>query len=344
MTATSQDGGGLTLASFDYEVSSRVEVAAEVEDDGEALVSGRLLADISPLLANAPVELELDGPKVNVTCGTSSYSLPSMPVEDYPTLPAMPETVGVIQAGEFAEAVRQVAVAATRDETLPLLTGILIEITGEHLTMLATDRYRLAIRDVTWHPANPDRQATALVRARTLQDVAKAFGHTEDITVALQQRGVNDIIGFEAAGRHATSLLIDGDYPSVRRLLPTDSPVTAVVSVPALIEAARRVAVVAERNTPLQIAFSDGQAVLNAGSGDDAKASEVIEAQLEGEDIQVAFNPNYLLEGLAVMNSPFLRISMTNSTKPVLFEGQESLDGKRDSSYRYLLVPIRFAA
>jgi DNA polymerase-3 subunit beta len=336
------EGGTVTLASFDYEVSAKAEVSAEVGQPGEVLVSGKLLAEIAKSLPSKPVEIHLEGPKVVMTCGASTFTLLTMPLDDYPQLPPMPTTVGSIEAGPFAEAVSQVAVAATKDETLPLLTGVRVEIEGETMTLLATDRYRLAIKELTWHPSSPDVSRVALVRARTLLDVAKAFGQTEKVRVALTAPGIADIIGFAAARRETTSLLIDGDYPNVRKLLPEGNQVTAVVRVHELIEAARRMSLVADRNTPVRIAFSEGQAQLGAGTGDDAQASEVIEAALNGEDVTVAFNPHYLLDGLAVMGTEYVRLSMANATKPVLFEGQETLDGQVRADYKYLLVPIRF--
>jgi DNA polymerase-3 subunit beta len=220
-----------------------------------------------------------------------------------------------------------------------LLTGVRLEIEGENLTLLATDRYRLAIKELTWKPALPDVSRIALVRARTLSEVAKSFGHTEEVEVSLTAPGIADIIGFAAAGRETTSLLIDGEYPQVRKLLPDSFEISAVLPVQALIEAVRRVSLVADRNTPVQMAFSEGEALLNAGTGDDAQASEVLEAQVTGP-VTVAFNPHYLLEGLSVIGTPDVRLSMNSSTKPVLFEGQT--DGQVGTDYKYLLVPIRF--
>jgi DNA polymerase-3 subunit beta len=338
--ATSEDGGQVRLSSFDYEVSAKAEIGADVEDGGEVLVSGRLLAEIAKLLPSKPVSLRLEGPKAVITCGSSVFTLLTMPLDDYPALPALPGAVGSVEAGVLAHAVGQVAVAATRDETLPLLTGVRIEIEGENLTLLATDRYRLAIRELTWTPASPDVSRVALVRAKTLNDVTRSFGGTEQVEVSLSAPGIVDIIGFAAGGRETTSLLIDGDYPQVRKLLPDSFSSTATVAVTQLVEAVRRVSLVAERNTPVQIAFAEGQAVLNAGTGDDAQASEAIEASVEGEDTTVAFNPHFLLEGLGAMDAPDVRRFMNATTRPVLFQGVN--DGALVPAYKYLLVPIRF--
>jgi DNA polymerase-3 subunit beta len=331
------------MAAFDYEVSARVELAAEVDQPGQVLVSGKLLAEISKLLPDHPVIIEVDGPRAILTCGTATFTLPSMPLEDYPSLPPMPDRVGTVAADLFAEAVNQTALAATKDETLPLLTGVRIEIEGDKLTFLATDRYRLAIRQIPWTPVNPEVSATALVKAKSLQDLARAFPHDAEVSMALSPAGVSEIIGFESSGRHSTSLLIDGEYPAVRKLLPAEAGASAVVSVPALVEAVRRVSLVADRHTPIQIAFSQGEAVLNAGGGDEARASEVIEARLTGEDITVAFNPGYLIEGLSVITTPYVHLALSGITRPVLFQGKDAIEGDTLSDFQYLLVPIRFA-
>lgn len=335
--------GTVTLSSFDYEVSARSEVAAEVDAPGVALVSGRLLADISKALPAKPVDVELDGTKVVLTCGASRFTLLTMPVEDYPALPQMPELSGRIDAGALAEAVAQVTTAASRDETLPLLTGVRMEIEGEKVTLLATDRYRLALRELTWHPGSPSISSVALVRARTLSDVAKSMTSAGDVDVALASEGPAALIGFEAGGRRTTSLLVEGDYPPVRRLFPESTTTHAVTSTAALVEAARRVSLVAERNTPIRLSFDEGQVVLEAGQGDDAQASEALEATLTGEPISTAFNPHYLLDGLGALTTPFVRMSFTHASKPAVLTGQGSLEGEDELSFRYLLMPIRFA-
>jgi len=335
--------GVLHLSSFDYEVSARSEIPADVSEPGTVLVSGRLLAEISRALPAKPVDVVLEGTKVTVTCGASRFSLLTMPVEDYPALPAMPDVVGTVAGDELTDAVAQVTVAASRDDTLPLLTGVRMEIQGEKITLLATDRYRLALRELVWTPTTPDYEATALVRARTLSDAAKSLGGEERVTVALSTGAGVDLIGFEAGGRHTTSLLVDGEYPAVRRLFPDETPIHAVVRTQELTEAARRVALVAERNTPIRLAFSEGQVVLDAGQGDDAQASEALEAVLVGEDITVAFNPQFLLDGLGALDTDFVGMSFTHPHRPVEFTGQGSLEGEDDEEYRSLLVPIRFA-
>jgi len=335
--------GTIGLSSFDYEVSARSQIPADVLEGGTVLVSGRLLAEIARALPDKPVDVALEGTKVVVTCGASRFTLLTMPVDEYPTLPVMPAVAGVVDGEEFTHAVAQVSVAASRDDTLPLLTGVRVEIEGERVTLLATDRYRLALRELSWKPATPGFESIALVRARTLSDVARALGGSGSITVSLSTGGGVDLIGFEAAGRQTTSLLVDGDYPAVRRLFPDETPIHAVVAKQALTEAAKRVALVAERNTPMRLSFTEGQVALEAGQGDDAQASEALESTLVGEPISVAFNPQFLLDGLGALDSPYVRLSFTHPNKPVEFTGQAEADGEDSQAYRYLLVPIRFA-
>jgi DNA polymerase-3 subunit beta len=335
--------GVLRLSSFDYEVSARVEVPSEVADAGTVLVSGRLLADISRSLPGKPVDVATDGSRVALTCGASRFTLLTMPVDDYPTLPAMPPASGTIGGDEFTRAVAQVTVAASRDETLPILTGVRMEIEGERLTLLATDRYRLAMRTLPWRPAAPDTSAVALVRARTLSEVSRALGAAADVTLALTTGAGSELIGFEAGGRRTTSLLVDGEYPKVRALFPAESPVHAVVDTHQLLEAVRRVSLVAERNTPVRLGFTDGAVTLEAGQGEDAQASEAVECALHGEDLSIAFNPQYLLDGLGALGAPFARLSFTVPQKPAVISGQAELEGEDDDSYRYLLMPVRLA-
>jgi DNA polymerase-3 subunit beta len=335
--------GSLRLSSFDYEVSARVELPAEVADPGTALVSGRLLADISKALPNKPVDIATDGSKVVLTCGSSRFNLLTMPVEEYPSLPAMPDTSGTVAADVFTQAAAQVAVAASRDETLPILTAIRMEIDGEALTLMATDRYRLAVRVLPWRPTASNDSAVALVRARTLGDVAKTLSGSGEVVLALSAGGGSELIGFEAAGRRTTSLLIDGDYPKVRSLFPAQFVSHAVVQAQALVEAVRRVALVAERNTPVRLAFSDGIVTLEAGAGEEAQASEAVEATLEGPEITTAFNPQFLLDGLGALTHPYARLSFTQATKPAVISGQDEPAGDDDGDYRYLLMPVRTA-
>jgi len=334
-------GGELQLSTFDYEVSAQIRLEAEIEQPGEVLVQGRMLSDIVRALPNKDVSIALEGTKLQVRCGSARFALATLPVEEYPQLPSMPPVAGAVAADVFAEAISQVTVAASKDDTLPLLTGVKVEISGETMTLMATDRYRLALRELTWNPSTPGTELTALVRGRTLHEVARSLATGGGVEIALSDADSANLIGFEAGGRRTTSTLVDGDYPPVRRLFPETSAITAVVATGSLIDAVKRVSLVAERNTPVRLSFSEGQVSLEAGAGDDAQASEALEAHLEGEDLVVGFNSGFLLDGLGALGTEFARLTFTDSIKPSVMTGQDSLEGEPDNSYKYLIMPMR---
>ncbi|HEU5042909.1 MAG TPA: DNA polymerase III subunit beta [Nocardioidaceae bacterium] len=341
----SAGGEGLVLSSFDYETSARTTIPAEVSDEGRALVSGRLLADICRSLPNKPVEMTIDGSKVSLTCGSARFSLQTMPVEEYPSLPEMPAATGTVNSDLFAHAVAQAVTAAGRDDMLPVLTGVRVEIEGDTIALLATDRFRLSLRELEWNPGASDASAAALVPARVLADTAKSLTSGSEVTIALSASGAGDgIIGFEGFSgggvRRTTTRLLDGEFPKVRSLFPSEHLTVARVDRAALIESVKRVSLVAERNTAVQLAFSDGVLTLDAGSGDEAQASESIEATVTGEDITTGFNPQFLLDGLGAIEAPIVELAFTQASKPAVITGATP-DGEVDTDFRYLLMPRR---
>ncbi|MFJ2292071.1 DNA polymerase III subunit beta [Streptomyces sp. NPDC087894] len=338
------EDGALSFSSFDYEVSAKVSVDAEVEEDGTVLVSGRLLADICRALPNRPVEISTDGVRATVVCGSSRFTLHTLPVEEYPALPQMPTATGTVPGEVFASAAAQVAIAAGRDDTLPVLTGVRIEIEGDTVTLASTDRYRFAVREFLWKPENPDASAVALVPAKTLLDTAKALTSGDTVTLALSGSGAGEgLIGFEGAGRRTTTRLLEGDLPKYRTLFPTEFNSVAVIETAPFVEAVKRVALVAERNTPVRLSFEQGVLILEAGSSDDAQAVERVDAVLEGDDISIAFNPIFLLDGLSAIDSPVAQLSFTTSTKPALLSGRPAVDAEADDAYKYLIMPVRLS-
>jgi DNA polymerase III subunit beta len=338
------EDGALSFSSFDYEVSARVSVEAEVDEDGTVLVSGRLLADICRALPNRPVEISTDGVRATVVCGSSRFTLHTLPVEEYPALPQMPTATGTVPGEVFASAAAQVAIAAGRDDTLPVLTGVRIEIEGDTVTLASTDRYRFAVREFLWKPENPDASAVALVPAKTLLDTAKALTSGDTVTLALSGSGAGEgLIGFEGAGRRTTTRLLEGDLPKYRTLFPTEFNSVAVIETAPFVEAVKRVALVAERNTPVRLSFEQGVLILEAGSSDDAQAVERVDANLEGDDISIAFNPTFLLDGLSAIDSPVAQLSFTTSTKPALLSGKPAVDAEADEAYKYLIMPVRLS-
>jgi DNA polymerase-3 subunit beta len=317
---------GLVLSTFDYETSARATLTAEVADEGRALVSGRLLADICRSLPAKPVDLALDGSRVSLTCGSARFSLQTMPVEDYPSLPDMPAASGTVPSDQFAHAVAQAVTAAGRDDMLPVLTGVRLEISGSTIALLATDRFRLSHRELTWNPNSPDASLAALVPAKVLGDTAKSLtagprGHHRAVGDGLG-RGDHRLRGLRGR-RHPA----DDDPPARRRVpqgpqpVPAEHLTRALVDKLALIESVKRVALVAERNTAVQLAFSDGVLTLDAGSGDEAQASESIEATIEGEDLTTGFNPQFLLDGLTAIDEAVVELSFTQASKPVVISG-----------------------
>ncbi|MCL2540858.1 MAG: DNA polymerase III subunit beta [Nocardioidaceae bacterium] len=336
---------GLVLSSFDYETSARANLAAEVSDEGKALVSGRLLSDICRSLPNKPVDIALDGARVALTCGSSRFSLQTLPVEDYPTIPDMPSASGTVASDVFAHAVAQAVTAAGRDEMLPVLTGVRVEIEGDSISLLATDRFRLSHRELGWSPGTPDASLAALVPAKVLADTAKALTAGAEITIALAGGGTGDgLIGFEGTGpggtRRTTTRLLDGEFPKVRGLFPSERLTVAKIDKAALIESVKRVALVAERNAAVQLAFKDGALTLDAGSGDQAQASEAVPAEIDGDDLVTGFSPQYLLDGLTAIDESVVELAFTQSSKPVVISGTG--DGAEEGdAFRYLLMPRR---
>lgn len=336
--------GTIMLSAFDYEVSAKITVPADVEEGGTVLVLGRLLADISRNLPDKPIDVEVAGNKVEVSCGSSRFSLLQMPVADYPSLPVAPESSGSIDGHAFTQAVSQVSVAADRGDTLPILTGVRLEIEGEKMTLLATDRYRLAMRELTWRPGSTDTSYVGLIPARTLNETARSLGAAASVDLALGTTdGSDGLIGFEAGSRRTTSRLLDGEYPKVTSIFPTTTDTEAVITTASLVEAVKRVSLVAERNTPVRLRFADGQVTIEAGTGEDAQASEAVSAEITGPEIEIAFNPHFLLDGLGAVGTPFSRLSFTQASRPAVLSGQAEEDGEADTSYRYVLMPVRFA-
>jgi DNA polymerase-3 subunit beta len=341
------DGGQtLALSSFDYEVSAAVSVEIAASEGGRTLVSGRLLAEITRSLPAQPVDIVTEGARMVVTCGTARFTLPTLPVDDYPSLPDMPAASGLIGSDAFASAVAQVAIAAGRDDTLPVLTGVRVEIEGDRLTLAATDRYRLAVRELTWQPGTDGISATALVPAKTLADTAKSLASGAEITIALATGGSGEgMVGFEGAGRRTTTRLLEGEFPKYRSLFPPQHAAVAELSTAAFIEAVRRVSLVAPRNSSVRLGFSADGLVLEAGGGEDAQASEGLDCSYEGEPMTIAFNPAYLLDGLGAIDSDTAVVSFTTPSKPAVLTGKRSGSGDTAASgdYSYLLMPVRLS-
>lgn len=344
---------GLTISGFDYETSAQVAVPAEVTEPGSTLVSGRLLADIARALPDRPVEVTVTAQKMYITCGSAKFTLPTMPVEDYPQLPTMPEVTGSAQVEAFSEAVAQVVAAAGKDDTLPMLTGVRMEIEGPKVTLIATDRFRLAIREFEWEPTRPDVAVEVLIPAKALSDVTRSAGGSGRVDLSLgagAEVGADGILGVLVSGQRTTTRLLDAEFPKVRQLLPAQHTSIAVVDVDALVQAIKRVALVADRGVQVRMSFSEGELALSAGGDDAAQANETLPVDFVGEPLTIAFNPGYLLDGLGSVHASRVAFGFTLPSRPaVLRPAPEELpevgaDGSIapiESDHTYLLMPVR---
>jgi DNA polymerase-3 subunit beta len=275
-----------------------------------------------------------------------------MPVEDYPALPTLPDETGVVAADLFTEAVGQVAVAAGRDDTLPMLTGIRVEITGDRIVLAATDRFRLAVRELTWSTASPDVDAAVLVPAKTLAEAAKSVSPGSDVHLALgtgSSVGEERLLGMRSGGRRSTTRLLDTEFPKYRQLLPVEHTAVAVIGVAELTEAIKRVALVADRGAQIRMEFSDGAVRLSAGADGVGLAEEELAVDFAGEPLTIAFNPTYLTDGLGSLHSEKVTFGFTTSSKPAVLRpaaGDDSPSGlgpfpAGETDYVYLLMPVR---
>jgi DNA polymerase-3 subunit beta len=336
--------GRLQLSSFDYEVSSSTRIPADVDEIGEALVSGRLLADIASRMPGDAVTLATDeNERLVVTSGSARFELFTMPIDEYPALPEVPTWQGAVSGGDFSTAVAQVSVAASRDDVTPVITGVQVEVTPEQLTFLATDRYRVAQRSIPWEGGEAET-TTALVPARTLTEVAKTFGHAETIKLSVVKTDDREMVAFGTDDRLVTSLLIKGNYPPVRRLFPDSVPNYAVVNTAELMEAVRRVALVLDRESPLRFTFNLDGVTLEAIGNEQAQAQETVEAFLTGDEVVISMKPQFLIDGLSSTQNEFSKLGFTKTDNPhkpgpVLITGQTSKNGDEPGDYRYLLQP-----
>ncbi|MFD9061429.1 DNA polymerase III subunit beta [Kitasatospora purpeofusca] len=361
---------GLTLSAFDYEIAATTSTGAEIADDGTALVSGRLLNDIAKTLPKGgEVDIELSGARLLLTCGTARFTLPTLPVDEYPALPPVPDTMLTVDADALASAVAQVAVAASTDDALPVLTGVQMVLEGQRLTLAGTDRYRFGVRELTVKPtgtlpagkpkrkkkgadAEPDtaeevRRAacTVLVPAKFLSDATRAMAGEHPTAL-----GWNDgQLTLSTPGSSFGTRLLEGEFPRFRGLFPApeDAELTLTVAVDDALAALKRVSLVASARTPVRLAVttaSDGatELRLEAGHGDDAHATDRIPCNtvggLEG-GAAIAFNPGYLADALKALATPEATVHITHQHKPALLTGRAGNLG--DNDYEHLLMPIR---
>ncbi|MFC4057098.1 DNA polymerase III subunit beta [Planomonospora corallina] len=328
-------GEDLVLSAFDYDVSARVRVDADVSEPGRVLLPGRVLAEIARSLPGEAVEVVADGAEAVLTCGSATFDLRTMPVEDFPSLPAMPPKAGAVGGGVFASAVGQVAPAASRDEALPMLTGVRVDISGESVTMAATDRYRIAAREFDWRPERSGIEAAAVIPARVLVEAARSLRGGE-VTVGLG----DGIAGFESVGRSITVRLLDEQFIDYRSRLAGDWSIRADLRTAPFLEAIKRIRLVAESNTAIRLSFTPGRVTVQAGGGEVGRGTEVLDAELSGDDIQIAFQSQFLLDGLAGIETEFVRLNLESPTRPALIA---EVPGDAEPEFRYLVMSLRQA-
>lgn len=343
------EGDQVVMSGFDYETSARITIGAQVDESGEVLVSGKLLAEIAKSLPDRPVRLTAGASNVELVCGSARFTLQLLPVEDYPDLPEMPAATGSVVSEDFARSVAQVVIAAGRDELLPVFTGVRLEIDGDRLSLLATDRYRMALKELTWNPATTGAEGAALVPARVLGEAARSMSSGETVQLALAGEGAGEgLIGFEGDGlngtRQLTTRLLDGEFPKVRHLMDIRGNVVVRCSTAELIDSVKRVSLVAERNTSLRMAIDEDSIALDAATGDQAQATEAVEAVITrgGDEVTaVGFNPHYLSDALGALTQPYVQFSFTAPGKPCLVQGLPELDGEPDADYRHVIMLMR---
>ncbi|WP_405693610.1 DNA polymerase III subunit beta [Streptomyces sp. NBC_01185] len=331
------DAGRLRVSGLDFEASARVDAEARTVRTGRALVMGRRLLDICKVLPEGPVECAVEGSRLTVTGDGSRFGLSLLPLDDYPTPPPLPELRGAVDAGEFAAAVGQVAVAAGRDDSLPVLTGIRLGLDGSMMTLAATDRYRFAVRTLPFEGTASDVAADVLVPARRLAEIARSLGRAGRVDVAVDGGSA----GFEHAGTRTTVRLLDGRLPRHDKLFALKDPAVVVLDRARLVEAVKRVSVVADGGSPLQLAFApgpDGSVLLQAGFEDDVAAQRLPAASEGTEEMTVAFNPAYLLEALASFEDATVRMELMGPGQRAMITGGE---GAGTPSHQHLLMSVK---
>ena len=335
----------IVLSGSDLETAAKAKFKAEISQKGKVLVPGKLLADISRSLPAKPITFTLEGSRVLVSAGSAKFTLPTLPLVEYPTLPELPSASGSLNSDLFATAVNQVAIAAGKDDSLPTLTGVFVEINKNQITLAATDRYRLAVRELTWSAQDANIETTSLLRARTLADAAKSLIGSSQVTIALAPTTTNEkLVGFISEGKTMTSRVLDGSFPPYRHLLPSESTANAIIEVAPLLDSVRRVALVTDKTVPLRLNFSNNTLQLEAGTGDEAQATEKLDINYKGEDINIAFNPTFLTDGLTAIGTAFVNISFTGANKPAVLTGQTEAGSAPISNYKYLLMPMRYSS
>ena len=330
----SAESGAATARATDMELGLRVKIDAEVEGEGTILLPGRLLTDIARALPPGPVTIaeRSEENDVELTAGTASFHLRVLSSEDFPRLPEFEGEAIRMPAAALAETVERVARAASRDEVRPILTGILVSVEGSRLTMVATDSYRLSVKH-TELESEPGTPFEANVPARALRELARIVAHTgvEEVEIALP----GSQIVFRAGPYVLSSRLIEGQFPSYRQLLPDAFDHDVRLPKADFLEVTKRIGHLAQRNAPLRIGLTSGELTVSAETPEVGDARESMPCAFEGEDLLIAFNPQFFIEGVESIESEELVLRLTSPLRPGL------LQQAGDEDFSYLVMPIR---
>ncbi len=323
-------GDELVLTGSDLDLTVRAAVTVAGETDGVAVVPARLAADIVRALEPGAVELGVDDDEARISSGRSQFSVRVFPAEEFPVLVEPDAEPVTLPAASLAEGLRQVVPAASSDDARPILTGVQLSAEEGGLRLVATDSYRLAMRDLP--DAGPlGSESSVLVPARALAELGRQLGDVDDVEVRLGEREVLFAVG----GVRIATRLIEGDFPNYRQLIPTENPNRLRIGREPLLEALRRVKLLAREATPVRLHQSEEGLELSAITQDVGEAHESLDAKYEGSELTVAFNPDYLLEGLEAATGDEVVIESRDTLKPAVLHGQE------DATFLYLLMPVR---
>ena len=321
----------LHLAATDMELSLRASLEADVAEEGAAVVPGRLLGDIARLLPEGEVSItaKADEGSLHVECGTASYRLQAYSVEDFPRLPEVDAVQAFeVEAGALLDTIGRVSRAASRDESRPVLTGVLVQFEAQKLVMAATDSYRLAVKEADLGAAAPSLEA--IVPARALGELARIAGDADAVELGVLE---NQIV-FRVDGVWLTTRRIDGQFPNYRQLLPETFEHEVRASRAELADVVRRVSVLAERSNPLRLRFAEGELTASTQTPDVGEAKESLPIEFAGEPLEIGFNPSFLREGIESIDADDVVLRLISPLRPVVIQGTSE-------DYTYLLMPIR---
>jgi DNA polymerase-3 subunit beta len=329
-------GGQLSLSATDMEISLRVLLEAQVEDEGSVVVPGRLLVDIVRLLPSGEVMITHRAEEgiVELVCGSATYRLHTYAAEDFPRLPEIDDaTAFAVDKEAFVETIARVSRSASRDESRPVLTGVLVRFEGDKLVMAATDSYRLSVKE-TALTAGPGREVEAIVPARALAELARIAqaGEPGTLQVGVQE---NQVV-FGVDGVWLTARRIDGQFPNYRQLLPETFEAEVTMPREELLDVVRRTSVMAQQKSPLRLRFEEGELTVSAQTQDVGEARESLPISYSGDVLEIGFNAEFLRDGLESINDDTVRVKLISPLRPGLLHGESD-------DFLYLIMPIRLA-